>query len=158
MDRRLNAGCVVVIASGGFRAGAVVGGNIGLSFKLHGCAGVLTDGGIRDAEEFIEIGLPVYSSFTTPLAYKGRWHYAELEVPIALDGLVSPVRVQPGDIVHADIDGALIIPREHVEQVAADAEVVERTEGTIKQELEAGTDREHVYRRNDRFGHIKRVL
>jgi regulator of RNase E activity RraA len=100
----------------------------------------------------------VFSAFTTPLAYKGRWHYAELEVPIALEGLISPVRVQPGDIVHADIDGALVIPREHAEQVATDAELVERMEGKIKQDLEAGTDREVVYQRNDRFAHIKRVL
>jgi regulator of RNase E activity RraA len=158
MDRMLQPGSVVVMASGGFRAGAVLGGNIGLSFKLHGCAGIVTDGGIRDGDEFMEFGLPVFCAFTTPLAYKGRWHYEELQVPIALEGLIAPVRVQPGDLVHADIDGALIIPREHAEQVAADAQIVEQMEGRIKDELQRGTDREVVYGRNDRFSHVKRVL
>lgn len=93
-----------------------------------------------------------------PLYLWQRWHYAELDVPIALPGqTTASVPVRPGDLIHGDRDGVLVIPREHSASVAADAEEMERLEGKIKLDLEAGADREEVYRRNDRFAHIKKV-
>jgi regulator of RNase E activity RraA len=79
---------------------AVMGGNVALSLKLRGCRGVLTDGGVRDLDEYEEIGMPVFCSFLTTLAPKGRWHYAELDVPIALPGqATASVPVRPGDLI-----------------------------------------------------------
>jgi 4-hydroxy-4-methyl-2-oxoglutarate aldolase len=155
MDRHLYHGCVAVIDSGGCRTNATMGGNVAMSFRLRGCGGVVTDGAIRDAAEFGEVGLPAFCTFTTPLAPKGRWHYAELEIPVALPGQTRrTVAIRPGDFLVGDRDGVVVIPRELVEQVTADAEVVERAEGRIKAGLQSGADREDVYAQNDRFSHI----
>jgi 4-hydroxy-4-methyl-2-oxoglutarate aldolase len=158
MDRRLTPGTVAVIATGGHRTGAVIGGNIGLSFRLKGCVGVVTDGAIRDAAEFAEIGLPLFVTFTTPLSNKGRWHLTEIAVPVSLPGqTAAAVTVAPGDLIQGDGDGVIVIPRRHAAAVLAGAAEVERIESRIKAELRTGEDREAIYRRHDRFGHIKKI-
>ncbi len=158
MDRRLPQGSVAIIATGGWRGSAVIGGNIGLSFKLRGAAAVLTDGGARDTDEFAGIDLPLFCAFTTPLAPKGRWTYTALEEPVELPGQSGrAVVVRPGDIVHGDADGAVIVPRQHLAQVVPDAEELERVEGRIKEALRAGADREKAYADNPRFVHIRKI-
>ena len=105
MDRHVTKGCVAVIASAGHRTGAMIGGNVALSWKLRGCRGVVTDGGVRDLAGFAEYAMPVFGTFATPLATKGRWNYSAIDVPVLIPGQAgSPVRIAPGDAVHADFD------------------------------------------------------
>jgi 4-hydroxy-4-methyl-2-oxoglutarate aldolase len=156
IDRRVTSGCVAVIATGGHKLGAVIGGNVALSWHLRGCAGVVTDGGIRDAAECSEMGLPVFATFVGPMSNKGLWAFREIDVPITLPGQRgTPVAVSPGDVVLADTDGVVIIPAALAEQVVRDAEVLDGVEARIRADLLRGEDREVVYRRYDRFGHIK---
>lgn len=158
MDRHMTPGCVAVIGSGGHGAGAVIGGNVGLSWKRRGCAGVVTDSGIRDVSEFAALGLPVFAAFVTPLSPKGLWNVSQVGVPVELPGQGNrPVRVAPGDIVHADRDGVVIVPRAHAAQAVADAEIFEAVEKRIQKDLEADEDREAVYARHDRSGHVRRI-
>ena len=51
----------------------------------------------------------------------------------------------------------VIIPATVKEQAVIDGEIVEQVEGMIRSALEKGEDREAVYARNNRFGHIKKV-
>ncbi len=156
IDRRVTPGCIAVIATGGHNVGAVIGGNVALSWHRRGCAGVVTDGGIRDAAECEEMGLPVFATFVGPMSNKGLWAFREIGVPVALPGQRgAAVTVMPGDIVHADADGVVIIPASLADRVVPDAEVLESMEARIRDDLLGGDDREAVYRRHDRFGHIK---
>ena len=158
MDRHLQPGMVAVIASGNHRIGAVVGGNIGAAFVHRGCRGVLTDGGIRDAAEFAEMGLTIFSTFITPLSNKGHWAMAEIDAPVTLPGQAgTDVSIATGDLIHADRDGVVVVPKAHAAQVIADAEIVERIEAQIKARIEAGEDREAVFAVHDRFAHIRKV-
>lgn len=157
MDRRVRSGCVAVIDTGGHAVGAVIGGNVGLSFKLRGCRGFVTDGGIRDADEFRQIGLPVYARFVTPISSKGLWEFTDLDAPVQLpsyDG--GTLNVAPGDFVLGDSDGVVVIPADWTAIVAEAAEKLEAVETRIRQEIEQGGDREDAYARHDRFGHIPR--
>ena len=157
MDRRVQPGCVAVIDTGGHAVGAVIGGNVALSFKLRGCQGFVTDGGIRDADEFRRIGLPVYARFVTPISSKGLWAFTDLDVPVQLpsyDGGV--VDVAPGDFLLGDSDGVVVIPADWTAIVAEAAERLEATEARIRHEIEQGRDREDAYARHDRFGHVPR--
>ena len=67
------------------------------------------------------------------------------------------VLIRPGDILHGDADGIVVIRREHLASVVPDGEEVERIENRIKDELRRGGDRESVYGRNPRFGHIRKL-
>jgi 4-hydroxy-4-methyl-2-oxoglutarate aldolase len=156
IDRRVTPGCVAVIATGGHKLGAVIGGNVALSWHLRGCAGVVTDGGIRDAVECNEMGLPVFATFVGPMSNKGLWAFREIGIPVTLPGQRgTPISVEPGDIVHADTDGIVIIPASLARRVVTDAEILETIEARIRADVLRGDDREAVYRRHDRFGHIK---
>ena len=158
-DRHITQGCVAVVAAGGHKMGAVVGGNVALSWRLRGCAGVVTDGGIRDAAECNELGLPVFASFIGPMSNKGLWAFRTIGSLVTLPGQRGhDVAVNPGDIIHADSDGVVVISRDHVEQVVNDAEILEQMEAKIRADLRKGDDREAVYARHDRFAHIKRVV
>jgi 4-hydroxy-4-methyl-2-oxoglutarate aldolase len=158
MDRHVTPGCIAVIASAGHRRGAMIGGNVALAWKLRGCAGVVTDGGVRDVAEFAEFAMPVFGAFTTPMATKGLWNYCAIDVPVALPGQTgSPVRIASGDAIHGDRDGVVVIPAAHFEQAVRDAEIFESMEKGIQRDLKTGEDREAVYKRYDKLGHIKPV-
>lgn len=157
-DRRVTPGCIAIIATQGQCAGAVVGGNVALSWKLRGCKAIVTDSGIRDAAEFAAIDLPVFACFVTPMSNKGLWSFATIDEAVTMPGqLGDPIRIEPGDIVHADGDGVAIIPSAHVAEAVRDAELYEAAESRIRADIERGEDREIVYARHDRAGHIKRV-
>jgi len=158
MDRRVVPGCIAIIATHGNCTGAVVGGNVALSWKLRGCKAIVTDSGIRDASEFAAIDLPVFACFVTPMSNKGLWSFATINEAVTMPGqLGDSIRVAAGDIVHADGDGVAIIPSAHAVQAVRDAELYEAAEARIRADIERGEDREIVYKRHDRVGHIKRV-
>jgi 4-hydroxy-4-methyl-2-oxoglutarate aldolase len=158
MDRHVSEGCIVVIAAGGHRIGATIGGNVALSWKRRGCKAVVTDGGVRDLAEFSEFALPVFASFATPMSTKGLWNFSGVNVPITLPGQTGvQVRIAPGDAIHADADGVIVIPAAHVEQAVRDAEIFESMEKSIQRDLRSGEDREVIYKRYDKLGHIKPV-
>jgi regulator of RNase E activity RraA len=159
IDRSIAKGCVAVIATGGHRIGAVIGGNVALSWHRRGCVGVVTDGGIRDAHECTAMGLPVMAGFVGPMSNKGLWAFREIEITVRLPGQRGrPVTINPGDVIHGDMDGAVIIPRSLVPQVVHDAHILEEIEARIRADLQRGDDREAVYGRHDRFGHIKKIV
>lgn len=80
-------------------------------------AGIILDGPIRDIDEIGQWDFPVYCTGTTPGGpYKDG--PGEINVPIACGG----VSVHPGDIVLADPDGAIVIPRRDAATVLADAQ------------------------------------
>lgn len=158
MDRHVSEGCIVVIAGAARCVGATIGGNVALSWKLRGCKGVVIDGGVRDLPEFDEFVLPVFATFATPMSTKGLWAFSAVNVPITLPGQTgAPVQIAPGDAIHGDADGVIVIPAAHLEQAVHDAEIFESMEKLIQRDLLTGEDREAVYKRYDKLGHVKRV-
>ena len=80
-------------------------------------AGIVLDGPIRDIDEIGKWDFPVYCTGTTPGGpYKEG--PGEINVPIACGG----VSVNPGDIILADPDGVIVIPRRDAAQVLKDAQ------------------------------------
>jgi len=79
-------------------------------------AGIVLDGPIRDIDEIGKWDFPVYCTGTTPGGpYKDG--PGEINVPISCGG----VSVNPGDIILADPDGVIVIPRRDAEVVLEDA-------------------------------------
>jgi 4-hydroxy-4-methyl-2-oxoglutarate aldolase len=158
MDRHVSEGCIVVIAAGAHRVGATIGGNVALSWKLRGCKAVVIDGGVRDLAEFSEFALPVFASFATPMSTKGLWGFSEVDVPITMPGQAGvQIHIAPGDAIHADADGVIVIPAAHLAQAVRDSDIFESMEKSIQRDLRSGDDREAIYKRYDKLGHIKPV-
>lgn len=96
-----------------------VNGNI---HKALGCVGVVTNGGVRDLDEVHEMGFHFFAAQVIPShAYD---HLVDVGNPVKVGGLV----VNPGDLIHADKHGVLVIPHEVASELAEAARRVEESE------------------------------
>ena len=79
---------------------------------MRGVAGILVDGAVRDLDELVAMGLPIWTRFVRAQgATKGE--VGELDVPVVIGG----AEIRPGDLVVMDCDGAMALPRERVGEV-----------------------------------------
>lgn len=106
-------GEVVVIEARGEAGSGTLGDILAIRAHARGAAGIVTDGGVRDAAAVAAVGIPVYSSGAHP-AVLGRKHVPwDADVTIACGGTT----VQPGDVIVGDADGVVVIPPGIVEEV-----------------------------------------
>jgi regulator of RNase E activity RraA len=77
-------------------------------------AGVISNGNCRDTDELIIQKIPVYSKYQGGGTRPGRIEAGAVNIPVTVGGVL----VRPGDMVVADGDGVVVVPREHVDEVA----------------------------------------
>ncbi|MEP6812612.1 MAG: RraA family protein [Actinomycetota bacterium] len=133
-------GDVIVLAVGGERGRAHCGGIVATAAHGRGIGGLVLDGAIRDRSEIAELGLPVFHLGASPLK-PAKDGPAALGVPVEIGG----VRIEPGDLVAADADGIVIVPRAHAEELLAAAKALEDGEHAILTQLEAGKTTVEIY-------------
>ena len=93
----------------------LLGSNNTLDFKKRGAVGFLTNGGgVRDTDECVLEGINVWSMFISQPMDQARIRYAEKDVPIGIGG----VAIYPGDVIVADGDGVIAVPRKIASEVA----------------------------------------
>lgn len=116
------SGDVIVIDGSGSISNSLWGGNRSKVAATRGVAGVIVDGSTRDIAETQELGLPLFARALCPMASLSAGA-GELNFPISCGGLV----VNPGDIIVADSEGIVVIPKDDAEDVyAAWRKAVER--------------------------------
>ncbi|MFC3321283.1 ribonuclease activity regulator RraA [Mesorhizobium cantuariense] len=101
---------------------------------LRGAAGIVTDGGFRDAEGIGALDMPAF--YARPSAPTNLTHHEALDinVPIAC----GDVAVFPGDVVVGDRDGVMIIPAHLAEEVAEECTGMESYEDFVLEQLKGG--------------------
>jgi 4-hydroxy-4-methyl-2-oxoglutarate aldolase len=87
--------------------------------KALGCVGIITDGCVRDTDEVRGLQFPLWARSIA--VTHAHCHLDDFEIPVTVGGL----RVAPGDLVHADRHGALVIPKQLAAHVIAAARAVE---------------------------------
>ena len=128
------AGDVVVVDNRG-RLDCTVWGNILCETgKLRKVAGAVIDGICRDVDEATGIGFPVYARSAAMRTGKDRVVLDRVSVPISICG----VRVEPGDMVVADLGGVVFVPRERIGDVVEIASMIATREEEILEEVRAG--------------------
>jgi len=115
--------------------------------KLRGGAGVVIDGGVRDADYIVRLGFPAFARYTTPQDIVGRWRLLDMNVPVT----IGRTRVRPGDYVLGDRDGVLIIPAQVAEEVIGKAEEVIGTENQLRKAILEGMQPLAAYEKFGRF-------
>ncbi len=106
-----NSVYVMVVEDGNDIAG--MGGLMGTAMSARNFAGAVIDGGVRDTAYLQKIGFPVYALGIVPSTSLGHYRFAGANIPIVCDG----VPVAPGDIVAADSDGVVVVPKSVAPQV-----------------------------------------
>ena len=127
------SGQVLVITNGGSARGALWGELAGIVAQRKGLAGLVTDAAIRDTESLLAMGFPVWSTAIHASHGEKRGPGA-VNVPIVIDGVV----VNPGDIVVADADGVLAVPRQSLADAVKGAQQRRAKEAAIKEKIAAG--------------------
>jgi len=110
----LRKGSVLVIEDAlGADVGSIGSNNI-LAWKLRGCVGVVTNATARDTDEIITQRVPLYYRQPGRGIRPGRNQIESVNRPVVVGGAL----VVPGDVVVADGDGVVVVPRQHAEEVA----------------------------------------
>ena len=93
-----------------------VGSNNSMIWKRQGAVGIIAAGGIRDTDEIIKQEIPVYTDyFRRGRGIRpGRNELASYNEPVVVGG----VYIRPGDVIVADGDGVIVVPREQALAVA----------------------------------------
>ncbi|MFL9865098.1 ribonuclease activity regulator RraA [Paraburkholderia fungorum] len=138
-------GSVLVQDCRGERAVASVGSILALRLAKRGVAGMVSDGPVRDSGTIAELGLPIWCAGASAPLNLAKHHAVDMNVPIACGG----VPVYPGDIVVADVDGVVIVPREMATDIARDATEQEQLELFITQRIEEGRPLRGTYPPNE---------
>jgi len=94
----------------------------------------MVDGAVRDLEEMIEFGFPVFSRHMTPTTGRLRLRIEAINVAVVIDG----VAVAPGDIIAADGTGAVCLPGGRAEEITILAEGLAEDDASAVEDLRAG--------------------
>ena len=91
-----------------------IGSNNIMGWKLAGCVGVVTDATARDTDEIITENIPLYFRKPGRGIRPGRNEVESVNRPVVCGGVL----VEPGDVIVADGDGVIVVPRAQAEEVA----------------------------------------
>ncbi|MEX2605719.1 MAG: RraA family protein [Kiritimatiellia bacterium] len=125
---------VVVWDTSGDEESAQWGEVMTMAAKRRGCRGAVLDGGVRDTDRVLPQEFPVFVKYRSSNGMLGRFRISGWQVPIR----IGDVEMVPGDIVFADIDGAIVVPREMAVEVLIRAEEIAESENELKKWVESG--------------------
>ncbi|MFB0525701.1 MAG: RraA family protein, partial [Phycisphaerae bacterium] len=91
-----------------------IGSNNIMGWRVRGCVGVVTNATARDTDEIATEKIPLYFRKHGRGIMPGRNELESVNRPIVCGGVL----VEPGDVIVADGDGVIVVPRAHAKEVA----------------------------------------
>ena len=124
---------------------ASAGSILATRLEVRGCAGIVTDGGLRDADDIGNLGMPSFCAKPSAPTNLTKHQALDLNVPIGCGG----VAVFPGDIAVGDGDGVIVIPAEIADEIADEARGMETYEAWVMDQVKAGRPTIGLYPMNE---------
>jgi 4-hydroxy-4-methyl-2-oxoglutarate aldolase len=106
---------------------AGLGGLMSTAMKYRGLAGAVVDGGVRDTPQISKLQFPVFSRGVVPSTTVNHFRVTGRNVPVTCAG----VAVRPNDIIVADMDGVVVVPRENALEILKKAQQLDETEHSM---------------------------
>ncbi|MEQ9642282.1 MAG: ribonuclease activity regulator RraA [Alphaproteobacteria bacterium] len=131
---RCPPGAVMVIDSRKDARAASAGSILVTRLMVRGCAGIVTDGGFRDAPELATLAFPVYHNRPSAPTNLTRHQAIDIDVPVGC----GDVAVWPGDVVVGDGEGVVVIPAHLADEVADEAVEMTAFEDFVTEEVRKG--------------------
>ena len=98
---------VLVCAASGSNRSGIWGELLTTASRNTGCVGVIVDGAVRDVSKMTAMNFPVFARGMNPYDSRDRQRVIDMDITIELDG----IQICPGDLIAADRDGIVIVPR-----------------------------------------------
>ncbi len=125
---------VLIAAAGGSTRSGVWGELLSTAAANRGCAGAIVDGAVRDVRRMQAMEFPVFARGTCVYDSRDRQRVIDINVPVEIDGVVF----RPGDLVLADEDGIVVVPREVEAAVIARAWNKVHAEDQVRDAIRGG--------------------
>ena len=124
---------VLVLSMPEPRPVALIGELLATQVRVRQAAGILVDAAVRDMEELVKLGLPIWTRF---IRVRGatKTRIGDLNIPLSIGG----TWISPGDIVIMDADGAVCVQHERAVEVLKASEVRFEKEARLREKLSAG--------------------
>ncbi|MCR4952397.1 MAG: 4-carboxy-4-hydroxy-2-oxoadipate aldolase/oxaloacetate decarboxylase [Solobacterium sp.] len=135
-----NPGDILVFDCHGYCEAGHFGDIMATACLARGIAGVIIDGSCRDAQDIVELGLPVFVRGLNPSGTV-KASLGKMNVPVICGG----VTVHPGDMIIGDCDGVVVVPKEDEDTVFAKAQAKFEKEVHIAEELRKGATSLELY-------------
>jgi 4-hydroxy-4-methyl-2-oxoglutarate aldolase len=126
-------GDVLVVAPTSYSDAGYFGELLGTALQVRGVRGLILEAGCRDVAELTSMGFPVWSRCVSATGTV-KESLGDVNVPIVCAGQA----VHPGDVIVADDDGVVVVPRERAAQVAAASQEREDKEAGARARYQAG--------------------
>jgi 4-hydroxy-4-methyl-2-oxoglutarate aldolase len=130
---QIQPGEVLVLSMPEPRPIALIGELLATQVKVRQAAAILVDAAIRDVEELVALGLPIWTRY---IRVKGanKSTPGELNVPVTVGGAI----ISLGDILVLDADGCVYVPYQRMMEVLKAAETRYQKEALLREKLIAG--------------------
>ena len=123
------------------------GGVLTKMSMAKGVRGAIIDGGIRDTGDILSQKFRIWCRYRTSNGSLSRAKMTGFQVPV----VCGTALIKPGDLIFADIDGAVVVPRKICVAVLERAESIVRNEDEFKDWIQAGLSPEEVHARGGYF-------
>jgi len=127
-------GCIAVVDAMGVTDSGIFGDILCGRMRRRGVAALVTDGAVRDLAGVLATDLPVWCAAAAAPPSVAALTFVNWQEPVGCGG----VAVFPDDVILADADGAVVIPRAFADEVAKEGQEQERLETWIMQEVDRG--------------------
>jgi regulator of RNase E activity RraA len=133
---------VLIAAAGGSMRSGIWGELLTTAARNQGCVGVIVDGAVRDIAKIRPMQFPVFARGTCIYDSKDRQRVIDMDVPVEIDGVVF----SPGDLVIADEDGIVVVPRSKEASVVRRAWEKVSAENEVRAAMQAGMKATDAFR------------
>ena len=125
---------VMVIDSRKDPRAASAGSILVTRLMVRGCAGIVTDGGFRDAPEIAQMAIPSYHNRPSAPTNLTRHQAIDINVPIGC----GDAPVFPGDVIVGDAEGVVVIPHHIADEIADEAVEMTAFEDFVTEQVQNG--------------------
>jgi 4-hydroxy-4-methyl-2-oxoglutarate aldolase len=125
---------VLIAAAGGSLQSGIWGELLSTAARNTGCVGTIVDGAVRDVVQMTKMLFPVFAKAVCVYDSRDRQRVIDVDVPVQIDG----VTFHSGDLVIADVDGVVVVPRKVEAAVVQRAYEKVHAENQVRDSIRAG--------------------